>query len=509
MKIRTLIYNIGIGAVLTTGLTACGSDWLDVSPSDGVPADGALKNSATLESARVGLYKALKGTSDMSDYYGRNMFVYGEVRGEDMQHSIYGSNRADFYYKMEYSTANDFSRGNSVWQSPYVVVSRANRIIEANNLSDASSNAATINRIKAEARVLRALAIFDVTRVYGKPYLQDNGASWGAALSTQTLNPAAKVKRSTVAECYTFVENELKAVIASGALSTEKTEGYVNQWFAKGLLSRVYLTKGDYANALTLAKDVIDNSPYQLWTRDQYVHAWYKDDVAHGNEMLFEIAVTGFNDWNDREGYPYLVTEDTDRGPSGYGDMVITKAFSDALLSDANDIRNNIVAAPTSQKVVDANTFLGRKVYLRKFIGSTTQTDPRYSNVPLMRLSEVYLNAAEAAFKLGNMTDAATYLNAIISHRTTSATTVTASSITADRIYMERRKELVGEGHRYFDALRRGETITRYTNATNQGWHQVLNADVQSFNTWTFKKELPLIPSMELNGNDIQQNPSY
>ena len=41
MKIRTLIYNIGIGAVLTTGLTACGSDWLDVSPSDGVPADGA------------------------------------------------------------------------------------------------------------------------------------------------------------------------------------------------------------------------------------------------------------------------------------------------------------------------------------------------------------------------------------------------------------------------------------------------------------------------------------
>ena len=126
-----------------------------------------------------------------------------------------------------------------------------------------------------------------------------------------------------------------------------------------------------------------------------------------------------------------------------------------------------------------------------------------------MRLSEVYLNAAEAAFKLGNTTDAATYLNAIISHRTTSATTVTASSITADRIYMERRKELVGEGHRYFDALRRGETITRYTNATNQGWHQVLNADVQSFNTWTFKKELPLIPSMELNGNDIQQNPSY
>lgn len=75
---------------------------------------------------------------------------------------------------------------------------------------------------------------------------------------------------------------------------------------------------------------------------------------------------------------------------------------------------------------------------------------------------------------------------------------------------MERRKELVGEGHRYFDALRRGETINRYTSEANRGWHEILNTDMQSYNTWTYTKQLPLIPINEINGNsEIQQNPLY
>lgn len=84
------------------------------------------------------------------------------------------------------------------------------------------------------------------------------------------------------------------------------------------------------------------------------------------------------------------------------------------------------------------------------------------------------------------------------------------SKLSLARIYMERRKELVGEGHRYFDALRRGETITRYTSEANRGWHEILNTDMQSYNTWTYKKQLPLIPIDEINGNsEIQQNPLY
>jgi hypothetical protein len=93
-------------------------------------------------------------------------------------------------------------------------------------------------------------------------------------------------------------------------------------------------------------------------------------------------------------------------------------------------------------------------------------------------------------------------------HRTPFYTST--SKLSLARIYMERRKELVGEGHRYFDALRRGETITRYTSEANRGWHEILNTDRQSYNTWTYTKQLPLIPIKEINGNsEIQQNPLY
>ena len=133
-----------------------------------------------------------------------------------------------------------------------------------------------------------------------------------------------------------------------------------------------------------------------------------------------------------------------------------------------------------------------------------------YSNVPLLRLSEVYLSAAEAAYNDHDPGTAATMLNAIITHRTTDATkTVTAGNVTLDRIYLERRKELVGEGQRYFDVLRRGETVTRYTDVNNRGWHDALSEEARTFNRDS-KKALPLIPQSEMYVNkNMQQNSLY
>lgn len=507
MKIAKKIYTAALGLALMSSLTACSNDWLDVAPTSGVAADGALRTANDLASARIGMYKALKGTSSQVDYYGRNMFVYGEVRGEDVQYDeTNGSNRGSFYYKMEYTNADEFGQENAVWQSPLITIGRANRIIEAadgTGITDAADNAAVIAQYKNEAKVVRAMCLFDLTRVYGQPYLKDKGASLGAPMATKVFDSNIQIGRSSVAECYAQVIKDLTEAISSGALATDKTPGYINKWAAEALLSRVYLTQGDYAHALSAAEDVINNSPYQLWTRDQYVSAWANKDANHTNELLFEFSITNSTDWVDREGYAYMTIENSHAlADPGYGDILITKSFSDSLLTDAGDIRNDIVTEATDS--ANNARFLGRKVYLKKF------PDGRYNNVPVLRLSEVYLNAAEAAFDLGDKANAAKYLNAIISNRTTSATTVTAETVTAQRIYMERRKELVGEGHRYFDALRRGETITRYTNLANRGWHSVLNADARVIDTWHSKKALPLIPKYEMDANPaMQQNPEY
>lgn len=128
------------------------------------------------------------------------------------------------------------------------------------------------------------------------------------------------------------------------------------------------------------------------------------------------------------------------------------------LTSDPQDVRNNILLEPLDPESV----YAGNKVYINKM--PAVAGDPRYADVPVLRLSEVYLSAAEAAFQAGDLNKAASLLNDIISNRTTDASKqVTAANVTLDRIYTERRKELVGEGQRYFDAMRRGETIVRYT----------------------------------------------
>lgn len=81
--------------------------------------------------------------------------------------------------------------------------------------------------------------------------------------------------------------------------------------------------------------------------------------------------------------------------------------------------------------------------------------------------------------------------------------------MTLERILIERRKELVGEGQRYFDALRNNETIVRYTSEADKGWHASLSKDAQSFNR-DYYKAIAAIPQAEINANkNIKQNPQY
>lgn len=85
--------------------------------------------------------------------------------------------------------------------------------------------------------------------------------------------------------------------------------------------------------ALNVSEDIINNSPYQLWTKDQYAGAWYETSAAHENEMIFEILINDNKDWTDRNGIGYLYNEQSD-DHVGYSDVVATKSFVDMLSSD-------------------------------------------------------------------------------------------------------------------------------------------------------------------------------
>lgn len=499
-------------AILAASLSSCVNDWLDVAPSDGTDADAALTSSSDLAAARTGMYEALKGNSNLVDYYGQQFFVYGDVHaGDDYQYNnLGGSNRASFYYDMNYQTASEFSSSTSssnvAWKSPYIVIGRANRIIaaaEGGALSDAAEAKATIDQYAAEAKVLRALAHFDLVRIYGKPYTEDQGASLGVPLVTEVLESNAKPARSTVAEVYAQVVKDLTEAISSNALATETEPGYVSVWGAKAILSRVYLNMGDYANALSVAEDIIKNRKKfgaALWTRDQYLKAW-DASTPNESEFLFRLNVTGSTDNNDLNGIGNLQQRD------GYKEMVATKKFVDMLTSDPEDVRNDMFLPATAPKEVA--TYGTNKVFLNKLRGQNDNLR-NVTIVPIIRLSEVYLTAAECAFRNNDKTKAVEYLNDLVKNRTTTeASLATVDNITLERILIERRKELIGEGQRYFDALRNNETITRYTSEADKGWHKTLSKEAQSFDRDYFKA-IAAIPQAEINANpNIKQNTGY
>lgn len=505
MKVLKSIYKVMGCAILAASLSSCVNDWLDVAPSDGTDAGAALTSSSDLDAARTGMYKALKGNSSFVDYYGQQFFVYGDVHaGDDYQYNyIGGSNRANFYYDMNYQTASEFNTSTVSWQSPYVVIGRANRIIaaaEGGKLSDAVEAKAKIEQYAAEAKVLRALAHFDLVRIYGKPYTEDQGASLGVPLVTGVLESNAKPARSTVAEVYTQVVKDLTEAISSNALATETEPGYVSVWGAKAILSRVYLNMGDYANALSVAEDIIKNSGAALWTRDQYFKAW-DASTPNESEFLFRLNVAGSDDNNDLNGIGNLQQRD------GYKEMVATKKFVDMLTSDPKDVRNDMFLPATASKEVEK--YGTNKVFLNKLRGQGGDLR-NVTIVPIIRLSEVYLTAAECAFRNNDKTKAVEYLNDLVKNRTTTeASLATVDNITLERILIERRKELIGEGQRYFDALRNNETITRYTSEADKGWHKTLSKEAQSFNRDYFKA-IAAIPQAEINANpNIKQNTGY
>ena len=184
----------------------------------------------------------------------------------------------------------------------------------------------------------------------------------------------------------------------------------------------------------------------------------------------------------------------------------MTKNYLDLLNQDPQDVRLNILLAaqtPEKQAIYGDNT-----VFLNKY--PTTGNEMRYNNIPLLRLSEVYLNAAEAAAKIGDTDNTVKYLDPIV-NRANPAIHITNADATLQRVLIERRKELVGEGHRFFDAMRNNETITRYTSSTDQGWHLPLRDEARSFDRSFYKTLLP-IPQGEINANPAmkdQQNPGY
>ncbi len=462
--------------VAILALTSCKKEWLDVKPSGSVEAEYSIQN---LYDAGVALNGAYSSLQD-NDYYGADLITYAEVKGEDMRTSRVGKRTYSEYLYNHTTDAGPFG----LWSQPYITVSIVNNILaNIDKLDIATSEEGEKDNLKGQAYALRALALFDLTRTHGMPYKYDDGASLGVPIILTELEFDAKPSRNTVAECYEQIIKDLNAALEIMPVEDKtKSQGRINTWTVKALLSRVYLYMGDDANALKYASEVIEDKKYSFVEKADYSGSWAK---AFNNETIFEIVNTD-TDNADREAVGYLF--DT----AGYNAVTLTDKYISMLNENMDDVRNEIMIYNHGSE---------RNGYLLKYPGKEGASTI-INNIRVIRIAEVNLNAAEAAMKLGNTEKAAQFLNEVIVARMGDEYAVDQSTVSLDRILLERRKELVGEGHRFFDAMRDGVELDR------SGADQI--GDTPMKIDWSDTRIILPIPRDELNVNpNIKQNPGY
>ena len=484
-KLRILITSI-----LALGLFSC-EKTLDVEPTNQVDASTSIKTPADAQIMINGIMRSMSS----SDYYGRNFILYGDAKGGDMTIPSQGRGN-DALYTFNHSASSGSYSG--FWSQIYFSLLQVNNLLQ--NIGQLETGGATgYGSYKGQALTLRAIMYFDLVRLYGKSYDLDKNA-FGVPNITTPLNSSAQPLRSAVNENYTQILSDLKA--AAPLLGKTKSNGFVNYYGNLAMQARVYLYMKDYANALKAAEEIITSNVYTLYSNAAWVDSW---KLQYGSESIFEIGVYPLEGDLGANSIGAYHRKKGDGGSTILGWFIASDYFLNRLKEDAADVRWGVMN--TDEISTTANP---RKGALYKYSGSILLAGDGKStstavNLKVIRLSEIYLIAAEAALST-DATKAATYLNAI-RKRAPTMVPATAATVTVDMILDERSKELYGEGQRFFDMIRLNKSIT-----FNDEIIGISVATRPKTIDRTYYKTLLPISQTEINANpgmQAQQNPQY
>ena len=402
-------------------ITSCTKE-LEINPQQSLSTGEALSDLPSMKTAVNGAYDDLQAVG----YYGREFLVMPETEANLVYLSVTNSNRFVSSYTYQWTTADgditDF------WNIGYSAILRANNVI--NNIDAIEGDATEKNQIKGEALAIRALVHFDLVRFFAKQYTTGTPTT-DLGVPIMLKADIGEPARNTVAEVYTQVIADLTA--AKGLLRNVGIHRFSPE-AAEALLARVYLYKGDWANAATAATSLIGNAGYSL-----------ADDVTAmfaapgSSEEIFTLKnESSETRGSDNLGNIYL--------PAGYGDIRVTTDLRD--IYEIGDSRKSLIYVHTNGEYYQAK--------FNEQDGVVGLHSPK-----ILRLAEMYLIRAEARFRQSpsDVTGALADLNAIRTKR--GATMMLTLPNGINDILAERHRELAFEGHTAFDYWRTGTTMTR------------------------------------------------
>jgi hypothetical protein len=376
--------------------------------------------------------------------------------------------------------AEDEPNIGGTWQAAYRIISQANLLLrDIDNFS--ATDAGSVNRIKAQALAIRAMVHFDLLRYWVEDY--DRNATKPGIPYITTFDYEQKPARATVKETYDHIEADLqqaRGLINSGLDKTINASGkaYIDIQGVNAIMARVFLYSNQLDSAIKYSTFVINAIP--LSTRTNFPNIWTD---ASTSEVIWSVS---FNAGEGRIGDPvYFV-------PNNRSSYRPNPALI-SLYDQVNDIRYSSYFQVRNNRLV-LSKYLAKAAQVSRADGIT--------NFKAFRTGEMYLIRAEAYARKGgaNEVSALTDLNTLRAARIAGfipGTETGAGLINA--IALERRKELISEGHRWFDLKRTTKMITRSScsvfctlDPTNRAW------------TWP----LP-IAEINANPNILPQNPGY
>jgi hypothetical protein len=422
-----------------------GCDVLTQVPPTALSESEAYATPDRIAKSAVGMYDQLQN----AEFLGGRVLIYGDVRSDDTNIAGYFGNVPVFNQQ-----ANDAFASNS-WTGGYRTLYGVNYFMQRLAGAPGITSSALETQYNGEAKFIRALVYFNLVNLFAQPYNFTADASHpGVPLQltapdgTTAFDASQNLPRSSVRDVYAQIEKDLNDAIAAlpetYSTAFERT-GRATKDAARTLLSRVYLYKGQYADAAAMANNVISggrhslqalpNAPFQL--------------AARTTETIFSVNMNSADNPNTNNaiGQHYGATKRADITVTPY-------ARIDTTLFRSKDRRRTLLLTPpTYPTTTTANVF------------TLKYPSGPFDDVMIARYSEVLLNRAEglAQTATGVSADAIALLNQVRNRSLPSTiaiyTPYTAASFAnkqalIDAVLLERRIELAFEGHRYYDLMR-------------------------------------------------------
>lgn len=407
-----------------------------------------------------------------------------------------------FTYDPFYTTQRSNGRLNEspqqIWASSYSGIEKANWVIA--KVPGATMDDARKKQIIGEAYFLRAFYHWALTKNFGDVPIKT---------SPSTNQEEAFVGKSTKAEVYKQIYADLDKALEAGLPSYPSVDkGRPSKEVVNALYAKAALYNEDWAKALEKAQSVITSGKYSLMADVRDVYKYDKEDAARIENMWAYEAdpispgrahqLTGLCGPPGSAGPEY--------GRTTYGSMFAYQSFFNSfnpkdqrrLLLDTTYVDKNGKTIP--QRSVTPITTDG--VLIKKY-QDPVSTIGLIPNIPILRLPDMYLIAAEAEARLNGATTAAYgYINAV-RKRAGLADLATGLSKDAfvDAVIQERAWEFFAEGDRWYDLTRTGKFLTVIPKA--------VNAVYPTRNVQAKNKYFP-IPQEEINANPkLEQNPDW